>query len=172
MKAKIIFYWMLIGLVISPFHYASGGYKYRIDRTRASFIGSAYGEALRWPFYFLMSSTARGNSEVDGTDNKSIELSLVRIVLERVAWEDINAGEVLLESIGQCFLSEYRKSFNGSKPDINWLKVDISTPLTPQEEQIRDKLLKELNGNDFADIVKKGAKCRYENYKASKSDDS
>ncbi len=172
MKAKIIIYWMLISLIFAPFHYISGGYKYRIDKTKAMFIGNAYGEAMRWPFYFFMSDITTGNSEISGESDKSFATSLVRIAQERIEWGDRNGGEVLIESLGQCILSEYRKSFNQSKPNLSWLQGDLSTPLSPQEEQMREKLKKEFDGDDFADIVKKGAICRYENYKASKSDDS
>jgi len=165
MKSKLILGWIIVAFFVYFYKYSVGGYKYRDEfRSNSYKIGTVIGEAIRWPIDIFRSASA-DTSEIDSKSDRTFKLSIIKIIKERQKYYDPTAYIAVVKALSYCATKEYisifGKNLNNEQLDY-FIKDILGIEVNNDFQELKIKIRRKFDKNDFGDILENGYKCKQE----------
>lgn len=150
MKQLFVIY-TIVGLILTPFIYSNNAAGYR-DGSTARNWGAALGGALYWPSYLFSIEP-----EIDSASIDSFQKSIIDIVEYRnnklfTGSRSRSHGDMVFGAIDSCLAIELANT--------NYKEIFSANTESKEIDRIRSAIMNKMDGDDFADIIKAGEKCR------------
>ena len=141
----------IVGLILTPFIYSNNATGYR-DGSTAYNWGKALGGALYWPSYLFSIEP-----EVDSASTDSFQKSIIDIIEYRnnklfTGSRNRSHGDMVFGAIDSCLAIELANT--------NYKEIFSENTESKEIDRIRSAIMNKMDGDDFADIIKAGEKCR------------
>lgn len=156
----IIWIYLLIGLILSPFIHSNNANSHRPARSSAYQWGNTLGNSFYWPSYLFSIEP-----EVDGENIDTFQKSIIDIIKYRneklfTGKKTPEHGFMVVNSIGSCLIA----AGFGKKDEIHSLYNNFLTEKIDEKNlnDIRQKVINRFDGLDFSDIIDEGEKCQNE----------